>query len=73
MKYDEAVRKLAQTYQAADNGEKTVAAVLFGIRYADEISGMDITRMSKDALDGKYMASRIRVGMKLAKWVTLKV
>ena len=42
MKYDEAVRKLAQTYQAADHGEKTVAAVLFGIRYADEISGMDI-------------------------------
>ena len=29
MKYDEAVRKLTQTYQAADHGEKTVAAVLF--------------------------------------------
>lgn len=71
MKYDEAVRILAETYRSAPHGEKTVAVHLFGIRYAEELSHMDISHMDIDAI-GKHYDGRIREGMKLAKWVKLK-
>lgn len=64
--------KLEEAYNSAPEGERTIAMIVFGIKYADHIRGDTLSQLvARTELDpGVYLA--IRKGRKLAEYVEIK-
>jgi len=74
MTESELAAELKRMYDNAVGGELTTAIHLFGIRYADELSNVDINinRIAKNIFGKDSYGTEIRKGMRLSKYVKLK-
>lgn len=63
---------LHDAWAQAPEGEIVVRIHLFGIKYADELQGVDLRALVDAAEIPKPYATEIRKGMRLADYVTLK-
>lgn len=70
MTEQEAIRKFRALYERAPLGEKALAPIIFGLKYADELVGLSINRIAIESGHRTYHVG-IRHGRKLAKYVTL--
>ena len=59
-------------YDNAFHGEKVVQIHLFGIKYAEDLAGLDIEAIVRVAGLRKSYITEVRKGMNLARHVTLK-
>ena len=65
-------RVLHDAWAQAPEGDIVVRIHLFGIRYAEELQGVDLRKLVDAAGIPKPYATEIRKGMRLADYVTLK-
>ena len=70
----EAAVMLQETYQDAPRGRKDLDVILFGIRYPDELSGMNISRMVRLAnITPKHSHDvNVNYGIRLAEFVEMR-
>lgn len=61
---------LRESKANAPLGEKGIAPILFGIRYADELSKVSVRAVQRFAEIEKW--SEVGKGIKLARYVTIK-
>ena len=67
-----AAARLKQMRKNALTNEKAVQVHLFGIKYAEDLAGLNLKAVVKAAdLEESYV-TEVRKGMKLAKYVVLK-
>lgn len=71
MTIGEAARLLRAMYDDPKTG-RAVSVHLFGIRYADELRGMNANEVAARAEIPESYATEIRKGMKLAEYVVEK-
>ena len=74
MNFDELVSELRRTYREAPRGEVATSIILFGIRFADDLSRIsvaDLARQAKLTEKGSF-GVEVNHGIKLAKYVQLK-
>ena len=67
----QAIQLLREAYENAPVGEKMLSIQLFGIRYAEQLKGMNLGRLALEAT-GKELGVELRYGVKLAGYVILK-
>ena len=72
MSEGEAIRILRNMYQNAPAGEQKTFIHLFGIKYADELNGVSINSVAKQATGSNSYGTEIRNGIRLAKYVQLR-
>ena len=70
MTEQEAIRRLRELWEHAPPGQKALAPLLFGIKYADELEGHSLQRIAEQSSQPSYSVE-IGYGMKLAEYVTL--
>lgn len=66
------VAELEKAYNSYGNGLRMTNIHLYGIKFANELKGIDLVELSVRATDKKSFSTEIRKGMKLAEFVTLK-
>lgn len=71
MTIDEAARRLREMYNDPATG-RVVSVHLFGIRYADELPGMNLKEVAERAGIPKSYGTEIGKGMTLADYVVEK-
>ena len=72
MTISDAAEKLKEMYFSAPERQKALRVHLFGIKYADQIAGMNSRNLAELAgLSANYGAERIK-GKRLAPFVELK-
>jgi 5-methylcytosine-specific restriction protein B len=59
-------------YFGATDGEKAVSIHLFGIKFAEQLSGASLREIAVRAGVDESYATEIRKGMNLAKYVSVK-
>ena len=67
----QATQLLREAYENAPVGAKMLSIQLFGIRYADQLEEMSLSRLALEAT-GKELGVELRYGVKLARHVVLK-
>ena len=67
----QAIQMLRDAYENAPYGEKMLRVQLFGIRYAEQLEGMNLGRLALEAT-GKELGVELRYGVKLAGYVVLR-
>ena len=67
----QAIQMLRDSYENAPYGEKMLSIQLFGIRYADQLEGMNLGNLALEAT-GKELGVELRYGVKLAGHVVLR-
>ena len=73
MNETEAAKLLRASYDEAEvRLEQTTAIHLFGIRYAEELVGLSLENILKQAEMPASYKTEIRKGMKLARYVVLR-
>ena len=72
MTLDELAEVLRNMWDSAPKGGKTPMVHLFGIRYADELEGMDLAALAELAGRPRSMGTEIRKGRNLAQYVIEK-
>ena len=72
MTTDEAIRILRVMYDGAPWREQVAHIHLFGIKYADELEGLNFHDIAEQATHKRSYGSEIYKGRRLAKYVTLK-
>ena len=72
MNIDEAAKILRNAYCQAPNGKKSTGLHLFGIKYADELSKVDLNQLIKKAGIRDSYYAEIRKGIRLSEYVNLK-
>ena len=72
MNIDEAAKILRRAYCQAPKGKKTTGLHLFGIKYADELSEVDLNQLIKKAGIRDSYYTEIRKGIRLSEYVNLK-
>jgi len=72
MRIDEAAKILASMYNNSPEREKALHVHLFGIKYADEVSGMPLGEVAIRAGITEAYKTEIRKGMNMARYVQLK-
>lgn len=74
MTVDELVEKLKEEYQHARKDEKSVAVVLFFIKYASEMKGVTNAEIARKAclVKPNSYTQEMGYGRRLAEYVTLK-
>lgn len=72
MTFDELAEVLRNMWESAPKGGKSIMVHLFGIRYADELEGMDLKVIAELAGLRRSMGTEIYKGSRLAQYVTEK-
>ena len=72
MTTEEAVRILREMYEKAPDGERGSIVIVFGIKYAAELEGMNLYLIATRATTFKHWGREIRKGVKLARYVSLR-
>lgn len=72
MTEQELISQLKARYETANDREAVLAIHLFGIAFADELSGQQINTIAEAATGHRSYGSEIRKGMRLAPYVSLK-
>ena len=72
MTVDEAANILREMRQKAPKGGKTTCILLFGIKYAKELSGLSVADIAERATGYKSHETEINYGIRLAEYVQLK-
>ena len=72
MTIDELAEKLRAMWEAAPEGARTPMVHLFGIKYADELNGMNLKDIAELAGRPRSMGTEIYKGSRLAQYVTVK-
>ncbi|MXX91860.1 MAG: hypothetical protein F4Y63_00205 [Chloroflexi bacterium] len=67
----QAIQMLREAYENAPHGEKMLSIQLFGIRHADQLEGMNLSKLASDAT-GKELGVELNYGVKLSRHVVLK-
>lgn len=66
------VRPLREAYRDAPEGDVMLRIHLFGIRFAEQLEGVNLKELADAAEVPESFATEIRKGMRLADHVTLK-
>lgn len=72
MNVEEAAKILRRAYRRAPKGKKSTGLHLFGIKYADELSDVDLNQLIKKAGIRDSYYAEIRKGIRLSEYVNLK-
>ncbi len=72
MTTEEAIRILSDMYSQAPYGETALQVHLFGIKYADQLKGLDLHHIAERATGYRTYGTEINKGRNLAKYVKLK-
>ncbi len=72
MTFDELAEVLRNMWESAPKGDKSLMVHLFGIRYANELEGMDLAALAELAGLSRSMETEIRKGRNLAQYVAEK-
>ena len=72
MTEDDAISKLREMYENAAPNEMAVNIHLFGIKYADELAGLNLKNVARQATGRVSYHTEIRKGINLAKYVALR-
>ena len=72
MNRQELAQKLFEDYNAADDGGKTIAIVLFGIRHAEDLRHVSIAALMRESGIRRNYAPMVNLGRSLASQVILK-
>ena len=74
MTIDEAASELRKMYFSAAHGDKSIAVVLFGLKYADDLGRgrLSIQRIISRARIPPNYSPMVNKGRKLANYVVLK-
>ena len=72
MNIDEAAKILRRAYRRAPEGRQATTVHLFGIKYADELSEVDLNQLIKKAGIRDSYYAEIRKGIRLSEYVNLK-
>lgn len=73
MTTEEAARILRKMRSGAGPGQLNVQAFFFGLKYANDIEGLNYDEISRLAYDGRDpLKDRIRIGVQLAELLNLK-
>ena len=72
MTTDEAIRILSDMYSKAPDRETAVQVHLFGIKYADQLKGLNLRDIAERATGNRNWGTEINKGRNLAKYVKLK-
>lgn len=71
MTTEEAIRILSDMYSQAPNRETAVQVHLFGIKYADQLKGLNLYHVAERATGNRNWGTEINKGRNLAKYVKL--
>ncbi|OQP86670.1 hypothetical protein BTR14_09505 [Rhizobium rhizosphaerae] len=72
MNEEQAALILSQAYTEAEaNRNQATSVHLFGIRYADQLAGLSLSEILRQANMPSTYATEIRKGMKLAQFVNI--
>ena len=72
MTEDDAIRRLRDMYRNAPYREKAASIHLFGIKYANELSNLNLKAIAEQATGHESYHSEIHKGIRLAKYVQLR-
>ena len=72
MNIDEAIRILSDMYHNAPEGEMAVQVHLFGIKYTDQLNGLNPNYIAERATGYRSYGAEINKGRNLARYVKLK-
>ena len=72
MTVEEAAKRLKDEYANAPQGEKGPSLILFGIKYANDLAHLSLSRVIRESGIHRSADIQIRHGMKLTKYVELK-
>jgi len=72
MNKDELADELRAMWEAAPEGARSPMVHLFGIKYADELEGMNLKDIAELAGRPRSMGTEIYKGSRLAQYVTVK-
>ena len=72
MTIDEAAAILREMRRKAPSGELSLQAILFGIKYHDQLGGVRLNELSAQMGSRTLCDVQLRHGMKLAKYVELR-